>query len=58
VNIGLVMSEIRFVPNSVVSEPALPDFSPVTTNAAEGVRVAAFDELNCMFERHVVGWRE
>jgi hypothetical protein len=43
------------IPNPVIGESALPNFSLSTKYAAEGMRGSAFDELNRMFERHVFG---
>jgi hypothetical protein len=50
-----VMQTVLIVANSVISESALPDFAGSANHAAERMRVSAFDQLNGMFERDVVG---
>ena len=57
-NVVLVMNEILAIANSVIGEPALPDFSFSTQDGSQGVRIAALDELNRVFERYVVGGSE
>jgi hypothetical protein len=49
------MQTVLIVANSVISESALPDFAGSANHAAERMRVSAFDQLNGMFERDVVG---
>jgi hypothetical protein len=50
-----VIHEILIIANSVIGKSSLPDFSFAAEDRTEGVRVSALDELDCMFERHVVG---
>jgi len=54
-NVVPVMEEILVVANPVVSESALPNFSLSADDGSEGVRVSAFDDLDCMLERYVRG---
>ncbi len=54
-NIVFVIHEIVVITNPVVGESALPDFSLSTKDDSEGVRVSAFDQLNGVFERYVMG---
>ncbi len=46
------------VPNSMIGETALPDFTLSSDQAPEGMRVTALDQLNGMFQRHVLSWSE
>ena len=57
-NVVLVMKEILGVPNAMIGESALPDFSGPPDDRSERVRVAAFDQLDGVFERDVVCERE
>jgi hypothetical protein len=50
-----MVHEVLVVANPVIGESALPDFSSSTKDGPEGMRVSAFDQLNGMFERDVVG---
>jgi hypothetical protein len=43
--------EVRFVPNAMVSESALPDFFIPAELVTNLVGVASFDELHCPFQR-------
>jgi len=49
-----MVHEILVIANPVIRESSFPDFSFATEDAAEGMRIAAFDQLNGMFERYVV----
>ena len=49
-----VMREILNISNSVIGEPALPDFSLSGEHCAQGVRRSTFDELDHMFEGYVL----
>ena len=55
VNVVLMADEILVIANSVILEAALPDFALPTEDGSEGMGVSAFDELNGVFERYVVG---
>jgi len=50
-----MINEILVTSNSMFGESALPDFSFAAENRSEGMRVATFEELDGVFERHVVG---
>ena len=52
-NVIAVVREILWVANAMVGESALPDFSFSPKGSPEFVRVAALDELDGMFDRHV-----
>ncbi|MFZ0957835.1 MAG: hypothetical protein WAN60_15925, partial [Candidatus Sulfotelmatobacter sp.] len=54
-NVISMVHEIQIVTNPVIGKSALPDFSFATEDGSEGMRVSAFDKLNRMFERHVLG---
>ena len=54
-NVVEVMPKILIVTNPVVSETAFPDFTSSADDVAEGMRIAAFDQLNGMFECGVIG---
>ena len=45
-----MMQEVLIIANSMVGETALPDFSLTANDLAEDMRIAAFDELNCVFD--------
>lgn len=57
VNVILVMQEILVIPNPVIRESALPDFSFAANKRSKGVRVSALDELDGAFEGDVACWR-
>ena len=54
-NVVLMMQEILLIANAVIGESALPDFAFASENVAQRVRVAAFDELDGVFDRDAVG---
>ena len=54
VNVVPVIEEIVIVANPVVGESALPDFSLAPEDGSECMRIAAFYQLNSVFERDVV----
>jgi hypothetical protein len=51
-------SEIADIPNPVIGKPSLPDLAGFSENGAEIMRVSAFDQLNRMFDRHVLCGRK
>jgi hypothetical protein len=53
-NVVAMVSEILFIANSVIGKSWLPDFSFSTEHGSERVRIAAFDQLNGVFNRHIV----
>jgi hypothetical protein len=57
-NVILMVQEINVIANPMIRKPALPDFSLSANHRSEGVRVSALDELNGMFERYGVSWRQ
>ncbi len=52
-NVISMVRKIHFIPNPTISESALPHFAFSANDAAEFVRVSAFDQLNCPFNRYV-----
>ena len=46
------------VPNSMIGEAALPDFTLSSDQAPKGVGVSALNQLNGMFQRHVLSRSE
>jgi hypothetical protein len=55
-NVISVAQEIPLVTNSMIGESPLPDFPFPSENRSERMRIAAFDELNGVFEGHVACW--
>jgi len=53
-NVVAMVSEILFIANSVIGKSWLPDFSFSTEDGSERVRIVAFDQLNGVFNRHIV----
>ena len=49
-----MVHEILVIANPVIRESSFLDFSFATEDAAEGMRIAAFDQLNGMFERYII----
>lgn len=49
-DVNSMMNIVLGISNPVICESALPDFSFSPENRTQGVRRAAFDELNGMFE--------
>jgi hypothetical protein len=50
-----MIEEVSFIPNAVIGESTLPDFTPAAKDFAESVRISAFDELDCVFDSDVSG---
>ena len=48
-NVVPVMQEILVIPNTVIGESALPDFSLATEDRSQRVRVSTLDELDGVF---------
>jgi len=51
-----MVREVLGITDSMIGESALPDFSFPTKDGSEFMRIAAFDELNGVFEGHVACW--
>ena len=54
-NVILMMRKVFRVPDSVIRESALPDFALATEDLAESMRIRAFDQLDRVLDRNVVG---
>ena len=54
-NIVLMVREVLSIANSVIGEPALPDFSLAAKDFAQRMGVSAFEELDRMLECYVRG---
>jgi len=52
-NVIAIMDEINLAANSMVGESSLPNFLIATDDRSEFMRVSAFDQLDCAFNRHV-----
>lgn len=50
VNVVLMVPEVLVIPDPVIRETALPDFSTSSDYAPKRMRVSAFYELDSMFE--------
>jgi hypothetical protein len=57
-NVVAMVSEILLVANSVVGKSSSPDLSFATEDCSERMRIAAFDQLNGVLKRYVVGGSE
>jgi len=55
-NVVPMVREVLGITDSMIGESALPDFSFPTKDGSEFMRIAAFDELNGVFEGHVACW--
>lgn len=53
-NVIAMMLEVLIIANSVIRKSALPDFTLAAEDFSERMRVAAFHELNGMFDCDVV----
>jgi hypothetical protein len=53
-NVISMMHEINVVANPMIGESALPDFLIATDDAAEFMRVCAFDQLDGSLDRYIV----
>jgi len=53
-----MVREIHFVANTMVGETAFPDFGLASDDAAEVMRVRAFDQLDGALNGHVVLWSQ
>jgi len=54
-NVVLVIHKVSVIANSVICKSSLPDFPFTTKNRTKGVGRAAFDQLNGVLKRNVVG---
>jgi hypothetical protein len=50
-----MMQEVLVIPNPMIGESALPDFSLSAKERTERMRIAALDELNGVLDCHAVG---
>ena len=57
-NVILMVREILWVANAMVGESALPDLAFSPKDSPEFMRVAALDELDRVFDRHVFRGRQ
>jgi len=55
VNVIPMMNEVLIIADSVIREPALPDFTFAPDDFSQSVGVATLDELNGVLQGHVVG---
>ncbi len=53
-NVVSMVDEILIIADPVIGESALPDFSLATEDGSEGMRIAAFDQLNSALDGHIV----
>jgi len=53
-----MMHTVLGVPNPMIGETALPDFTLSSDQAPKGVGVSALNQLKGMFQRHVPSWSE
>jgi len=54
-NVLLMMQEILFVAYPMVGESSLPDFALSANDRPKGVRISAFDQLDGVLQRNVMG---
>ena len=54
----MVVPEILIIPDAVIGESALPDFSRPADDPPEGVRISTLDRFNGMFDGDAVCWSE
>ena len=54
-NVISMMHEIHAIPNPMIGETALPNLALSSENAAEFVRIGAFDQLDGTFDCHIDG---
>jgi len=52
-NVIPMMNEIHCIANPVIGEPGLPNLLVAANDRSEFMRVCAFDQLYCAFNRHI-----
>lgn len=57
-NVIFVTQELLLVANTVVRKSALPDLALAAEYFAQGMRIAAFDQLNGVFDRDIGSGRD